>query len=153
MALTYKEVAEILKIIDASECDEVNIELEGVRLSVRRNTSGSTMRAAGESAPPAPPKIESAVTPEAQVSKVQLVDGTQIHSPMVGTFYRRPSPDEAPFVEVGSKVTDGDPLCLIEVMKLFTTIEAKQTGTIKQIAVDDGQLVEFDQVLFVLDPS
>jgi acetyl-CoA carboxylase biotin carboxyl carrier protein len=153
MALTYKEVAEILKIIDASECDEVNIELEGVRLSVRRNTSGTAAPAAGKPAPPPPPKIESAVTPVAAAPAVQLADGAQIRSPMVGTFYRRPSPDEAAFVEVGSTVAEGDPLCLIEVMKLFTTIEAKQAGTVKQIAVEDAQLVEFDQVLFVLDPA
>jgi acetyl-CoA carboxylase biotin carboxyl carrier protein len=153
MSLTYKEVAEILKIIDASECDEVNIELEGVRLSVRRNTSGTAAPAAGKPAPPPPPKIESAVTPVAAAPAVQLADGAQIRSPMVGTFCRRPSPDEAAFVEVGSTVAEGDPLCLIEVMKLFTTIEAKQAGTVKQIAVEDAQLVEFDQVLFVLDPA
>ena len=153
MALTYKEVADILKIIDASEADEVDIELEGVRLSVRRNTAGSTSATTGKPSAPPPPKIESTVTPVEPAPAVELLDGIEVRSPMVGTFYRRPSPDDAPFVEVGAKVATDDPLCLIEVMKLFTTIEAKHAGTIKQIAVDDGQLVEFDQVLFVLDPD
>ena len=73
-----------------------------------------------------------------------------VRSPMVGTFYRCPSPDEAPFVEVGTKVVAGDPLCLIEVMKLFTTIESAVDGQLKVILVDDVTLVEFDQPLFVI---
>ena len=72
---------------------------------------------------------------------------------MVGSFYRCPSPDQPPFVEVGARVAPGDPLCLIEVMKLYTTIEATIAGTIKQIAVEDAQLVEFDQLLFVVEPD
>ena len=65
----------------------------------------------------------------------------------------RPAPDQPPFVEVGSKVSAGDPLCLIEVMKLYTTIEAPVSGTIRQIAVEDAALVEFDQLLFVIAPD
>ena len=72
---------------------------------------------------------------------------------MVGSFYRCPSPDQPPFVEVGARVAVGDALCLIEVMKLYTTIEATVAGTVKQIAVEDAQLVEFDQLLFVIDPD
>lgn len=72
---------------------------------------------------------------------------------MVGTFYRRPSPQEAVFVEIGQTVQKGQPLCLIEVMKLFTTIEAEVAGTVEAIVPDDGALVEFDQLLFRIKPS
>lgn len=72
---------------------------------------------------------------------------------MVGTFYRRPSPQEAIFVDVGQNVTKGQALCLIEVMKLFTTMEATIPGTIEAILPEDGALVEFDQVLFLIRPS
>ena len=72
---------------------------------------------------------------------------------MVGVFYRAPSPKDPPFVEVGSKVKRGDPLCLIEVMKLFTTIAADRDGRIAQILPANGDLVEFDQVLFVVEPK
>ena len=72
---------------------------------------------------------------------------------MVGTFYRRPSPDEAPFVDVGSQISPGDPLCMIEVMKLYTTITASVGGVVDAILVDDAALVEFDQPLFVIRPA
>ena len=76
-----------------------------------------------------------------------------VRSPMVGVFYRAPSPKDPPFVEAGSKVKRGDPLCLIEVMKLFTTIAADRDGRIAQILPVNGDLVEFDQVLFVVEPA
>ena len=72
---------------------------------------------------------------------------------MVGTFYRRPSPDETPFVEVGARVEAGDPVCLIEVMKLYTTIEVPAAGTIEAIQAEDAALVEFDQLLFLIRPD
>jgi biotin carboxyl carrier protein len=71
---------------------------------------------------------------------------------MLGSFYRAPSPQEPPFVEVGSVVKPGDPLCLIEVMKLFTTICADKDGRIAQILAANGELVEFDRILFVIEP-
>ncbi|MEP3525594.1 MAG: acetyl-CoA carboxylase biotin carboxyl carrier protein [Hyphomicrobiales bacterium] len=155
MSLSFKEVAEILKIIDASNCDEVVLELEGIKLAVRRDTSHSQ----GESrsletpvteltqtaAPSAPQTRKKAPTAEASTAS-----GVPVRSPMVGSFYRRPAPDKPPFVEVGSKVKQGDTLCLIDVMKLYTTITATHAGTVNEIAADDGDLVEFDQLLFVI---
>jgi acetyl-CoA carboxylase biotin carboxyl carrier protein len=76
-----------------------------------------------------------------------------IKSPMIGTFYRKPSPDKSPFVEVGSSIGKGDVLCVIEAMKLFNEIEAEVTGKIVKILVDDMSPVEFDQPLFLVDPS
>ena len=72
---------------------------------------------------------------------------------MVGTFYRRPQPEADPFVDVGAEVKKGDPLCLVEVMKLFTTLYADRAGEIVEIAAEDGEVVEYDQVLFVVRPT
>lgn len=162
MTLTFKEVSEIMKIIDSSEAEEIVLELEGFKLVVRRNgasspaiTAASPAPATTAPAPPAasmPPASQPAPT-VATAATVPIEAGTQVRAPMVGSFYRKPSPDQPPFVEIGARVEAGDPLCLIEVMKLYTTIEAPVSGTIKQIAVEDEQLVEFDQVLFVIAPD
>ncbi|WP_281243380.1 acetyl-CoA carboxylase biotin carboxyl carrier protein [Roseovarius lutimaris] len=77
--------------------------------------------------------------------------GGQISGPMVGTFYSRPSPDEPEFVSVGTQVEIGTPVCIIEVTKLFTTIESTKAGTVKAILAEDGQLVDYGQALFVID--
>ena len=162
MTLTFKEVSEIMKIIDASECEEVVLELQDFRLVVRRGGTETpppitrhdiTSAVAAPSAPPPSAPIATsapAPSPAPTQPEVAKVAGTEVRAPMVGSFYRRPSPDQPPFVEVETKVQPGDPLCLIEVMKLYTTIEATVAGTVKQIAVEDGQLVEFDQLLFVI---
>ena len=80
----------------------------------------------------------------------EKIDGHAVNSPMVGTFYRSPSPDAKAFVDVGSKVTKGDTLCIIEAMKLLNEIEADATGTIKKILVENGQPVEYGETLFII---
>jgi len=152
VSLTFKDVSEILKMIDASDCDELILELEGARLVVRRNTAGTASAtftpASGEEVPVTLPTAETTkpLAPEEPAASSEP-GMTDIRAPMVGTFYRRPSPDEPAFVEEGAKVKQGEALCLIEVMKLFTTIEAPVDGTVISIAVEDGALVEFDQLL------
>ncbi len=154
MPLTFKEVAEILKLIDASECDEVVLELEGTRLVVRRN-SGAGKGAAAVPATPTPTQFSTPAEPIDEVNEAAPVPGAasepgllDVRSPMVGTFYRRPSPDEPPFVEEGAQVKKGDTLCLVEVMKLFTAVEAPEDGEIAEVALEDGATIEFDQLLF-----
>jgi acetyl-CoA carboxylase biotin carboxyl carrier protein len=165
VSLTYREVAEILKVIDASNCDEIVLEIAGTRLVVRRSTSG----ASGHDQHTMPSAVTTALAPvshatstTAQATPIKsgavAADETfpgahEVRAPMVGMFYRRPSPQEAIFVDVGQKVTKGQALCLIEVMKLFTTIEAAIAGTIEAILPEDGALVEFDQLLFLVKPS
>ncbi|MCZ0814294.1 MAG: acetyl-CoA carboxylase biotin carboxyl carrier protein [Pseudomonadota bacterium] len=158
--LKYQEVGEILSLIDSSSCDEVVLETEGVKLVVRRHGSGSAVSSA--TAPPAatetsqptivnPAPSQSAETPAA--AAFEGAGGEVVRSPMVGTFYAAPSPDEPPFVEVGSRIHKGDPLCMIEVMKLFTTVHAETEGTVRSIGAENGQLVEFGQVLFSIEPN
>ena len=98
-------------------------------------------------APVAAPVVAAAPAPVAEEAKVE---GTPVTSPMVGTFYRAPSPGAAPFVNVGDKVTAGQTLCIIEAMKLLNEIEAETSGTVKEICVENGQPVEFGQTLFII---
>jgi acetyl-CoA carboxylase biotin carboxyl carrier protein len=162
MAFTFKEVAEILKIIDASQCEEVVIELQGLRLVVRRGAANGTRSNAG-SLPHAAAHLRSEQKVLAPRSSTGLGHSTvnfsvaeghvAVRAPMVGTFYRRAAPHDPPFVEVNQRVKRGDPLCLIEVMKLFTTIPSPTDGLLRAIAVADAAPVEFDQILFVIMPD
>lgn len=158
MNLKYEEIAEIMKIIDSSSCDELIVETGDVKLVVRRNGGGGaspvierpavaapTPRAAATSALAA----QKAAAPAAMDSSGKL----EVIAPMVGTFYRAPSPDAPVFVEVGSVVKKGQPVCLIEVMKLFTTINSEFDGRVVQIGAENGELVEYGRVLFVIDPA
>ena len=155
MALTYKDVAEILKMVDASDCQEFVVEVEGTRLVVRKGdgtTAQTALSSIGPSASTLGGEAEELaprrVAPQSQ--RLYAEEGSYVRAPMVGTFYRRSSPKDPPFVDVGSKVAPGNALCLIEVMKLYTTIEATVAGEVTAVLVDDATLVEFDQPLFVI---
>lgn len=169
--LTYREISEILKMVDASECDEFVLELEGVKLAIRRGGSGGVSHSTAsntlstgqalsqgtsslsENQPSAVTSINTSSSGGSTGSAVKTLDGNsmELRSPMVGTFYRRPSPDKPFFVEEGDSVNPGTPLCLIEVMKLYTTIESTVTGTVHSILAEDGSMIEYDQLLFLFD--
>ena len=165
MSLSYQDIAEILKSIDDSDAEEIEIEVEGFRLAVRkRNASAPSDHSYRATTDPVtlPEKIEQNLPPAmpdagSRESASPLpepteapADHTIIRAPMVGTFYRRPDPESEPFVEQGSAINKGDPLCLIEVMKLYTTIESTVDGTVVSIFADDGNLVEFNQQLILI---
>lgn len=156
MALRYDEISDILKLIDESSCDEFILETEDIRLVVRRRgangaaaplepTQSSPSFAASPSAP-APPQTAQASATIADAMHV-------VRAPMVGTFYRSPSPGAPPFVEIDTKVNKGDPICIIEVMKLFTTIHAEWDGTVTEVGAENAKLVEYGQMLFVISPD
>ena len=158
MSLTYDEIAEIIKLIDSSSCDELVVETGDIKLVVRRN--GASAGAAAEyvergSAPvtvsAAAPRKARAAAPK--VAAAAAAGQIEVAAPMVGTFYRAPNPEARAFVDVGDVVGVGDPLCLIEVMKLFTTINAEVAGRIVQIGAENGELVEYGRTLFVIEPS
>ena len=162
MSLTYDEIAEIIKLIDSSSCDELVVETGDIKLVVRRN--GASAGAAAEyvergSAPvavsAAAPRKARAAAPK--VAAADAADATaagqiEVAAPMVGTFYRAPSPEAKAFVDVGDVVGVGDALCLIEVMKLFTTINSEVSGRIVQIGAENAELVEYGRTLFVIEP-
>ena len=167
MTLTYAEIAEIIKLIDASSCEEITLDVDGIRLSMRRGggTAVAAAPAAGgedgadeagaapgtEPGPPAETPAADGDPPE--TGAPAPADGlSEIRSPMVGTFYRAPSPTAPPFVEVGDEVGEDDPLCLIEVMKLYTTISATGPGRVAEIRVENGAMVGTDEVLFLIAP-
>ncbi|MCE1741452.1 acetyl-CoA carboxylase biotin carboxyl carrier protein, partial [Enterobacter hormaechei] len=89
--------------------------------------------------------------PEAISSRSAAIDGHVVRSPMVGTFYRTPSPDAKPFIEIGQRVNVGDTLCIVEAMKMMNQIEADKAGVVKKILVESGQPVEFDEPLVVIE--
>ena len=132
---------------------EVTEENDKVRIvnKVQTVAVAAPVAAPVVAAAPAPvaaaPAPAAAPTPAAEEAKVE---GTPVTSPMVGTFYRAPSPGAAPFVNVGDKVTAGQTLCIIEAMKLLNEIEAETSGTVKEICVENGQPVEFGQTLFII---
>jgi acetyl-CoA carboxylase biotin carboxyl carrier protein len=155
VSLRYDEIAEILKIIDSSSCDEFIVETGDVKLVVRRNGTTGRAELVSEHAMPA---TAASGAPQSAVhttpAKVETTAGQiEVMAPMVGTFYRAPSPDAPPFVEAGMVIRSGQPLCLIEVMKLFTTINSEVAGRVVQIGAENGELVEYGRTLFVIEPS
>lgn len=167
MTLTYAEIAEIIKLIDASSCEEITLDVDGIRLSMRRGGGpaaggGDGADGAGEAdevgaAPgtePGPPAATPAADGDPPATGAPApADGlSEIRSPMVGTFYRAPSPTAPPFVEVGDEVREDDPLCLIEVMKLYTTISATGPGRVAEIRAENGAMVGTDEILFLIAP-
>jgi acetyl-CoA carboxylase biotin carboxyl carrier protein len=152
MTLRYEEVAEILKIIDSSNCDEISIETAEIKLFIRRSGIGTAETMRSPSGPAAPASEIKREAPRPADGKIALVaDQFEITAPMVGTFYRAQSPEAPPFVEIGSVVSRGQPLCLIEVMKLFTTVHAEQDGRVVHIGAENGEFVEYGRTLFVLE--
>jgi acetyl-CoA carboxylase biotin carboxyl carrier protein len=161
LGLRYEEIADILKAIDGSSCDELVVETGALKLVVRRNGAAGGPNpvrevrapAAVSAAAPAdsarPASTASASTTSIEAGANQVV----IAAPMVGTFYSAPSPNAPPFVEIGSVVHKGQAVCLIEVMKLFTTINTEHDGRVVRIGVQNGEPVEFGQTLFLIEPG
>jgi acetyl-CoA carboxylase biotin carboxyl carrier protein len=163
VSLNYDDIAEILKIVDGSSLDELIVETGDLKLVVRRNSAGNAYSPshdiavpAGNPSPEATRPAQVAFAPPAQPQRQappKAAHQIEVTAPMVGTFYRAPSPDAPPFVEVGKSVRKGDPLCLIEVMKLFTTIAAEHDGRIVQIGAENTELVEYGRTLFLIEPA
>ncbi len=158
--LNLQEIKELLKIIDETEISELNLESDGVKISIRKGPSAGA--AVPASATPRQEGVERAVaqttssslSPEAAVKAPEpvIAENTEmITSPMVGTFYSSQSPESAAYVKVGQQVKVGQPVCIVEAMKLMNEIEAEIEGTILQILVENGQPVEYGQPLFVIE--
>ena len=162
--MELKEIQNLIKFVAKSGASEVNLEMGEIKITIKtdKGESAAPMAVLPQSAPVAMPPVPVAPAPiaEAAVAPVETAatpatetSGDTIKSPIIGTFYRKPSPDKPNFVEVGDRVNEGDTLCVIEAMKLFNEIEAEMSGTIVKILVEDSTPVEFDQPLFVIDPA
>ena len=156
--MNLEEIKDLIKLVSKSGLGKVEIEREGFRISIKGSQAEPIMvQAAPVVAAPAPvatpaPAVAAIAAPEA-VAPSDDSKYITVKSPMIGTFYRTPGPDKDPFVNVGDTINTGDKVCIIEAMKTFNEIEAEVSGKIVKILVDDMSPVEFDQPLFLVDPS
>ena len=158
--MDIKEIQSLIKFVAKSGASEVKLEMKDVKITIK---TGSTETTIVQAAPIAGlPQMLAPLTtvPQAVVetpSETPASDETSnyitVKSPIIGTFYRKPSPDKSVFVEIGDFIKEGDVVCVIEAMKLFNEIESEISGKIIKVLVDDSSPVEFDQPLFLVDPS
>ena len=157
--MDIREIQNLIKFVAKSGATEVKLEMGDIKITIKTTNESSSPEVtyiqqapAAQALPQAAPAAQ-AVTPAAPVVADENSKYITIKSPIIGTFYRKPSPDKSFFVEVGSVIQKGDVLCVIEAMKLFNEIESEVSGKIVKILVDDMSPVEFDQPLFLVDPS
>ena len=159
--MDIKQIQELVKLINKTNIGEITIEEEGVKITVKQKKDPVQHIIAGGqqapmfSAPAAPsPAAPAPVTPAPAVAAAPKTDNyLTIKSPMIGTFYRQSGPGKPIFASEGDEVSPGSIVCIIEAMKLFNEIESEVKGKIVKILVDDASPVEFDQPLFLVDPS
>ncbi len=171
--MTYKEIVDLIKLVNKTDLTEVNIKEGEFRLSIRNKDFHSSKGLiadhvshpiAYQTAPPTPTPVMAApqvaqeaktVIPDlpAQEEKPNTGNLIEVKSPIVGTFYRSSSPDKAAYVKVGDTIEVGSVVCIVEAMKLFNEIESEVSGKVVKVMVEDASPVEYDQVLFLVDPS
>ncbi|HEY2727468.1 MAG TPA: acetyl-CoA carboxylase biotin carboxyl carrier protein [Parafilimonas sp.] len=165
--MDYKQIQELIKLINKSNIGELSIEENNFKITIKQKKEREP-QPAFITQPSIQPQVLYQSQPFAQSSQPQTTsqpsseqtNNTQkqdnlitIKSPMIGTFYKRPSPDKPIFVEVGDEITPGKVVCIIEAMKLFNEIESEISGKVVKILVEDSSPVEYDQPLFLVDPS
>lgn len=163
--MNLNEIQDLIKFVSKSGVTEVEIEKKDFKIIIKAENKGRkeeqtiVVQAAPQvvQAAPAPVAAIPAAAPAAPaIPAVEASDDSKyvtIKSPMIGTFYRSPSPDKDAFVQVGDSVQKGSPVCIIEAMKLFNEIESEISGKIVKVLVDDASPVEYDQPLFLVDPA
>lgn len=163
--MDIKEIQNLIKFVAKSGASEVKLEMDDIKITIKTGSGeveptyiqqmpmqGQMQQAIPQQAPvgqQAPATANNTQAPAEEESSKYIT----VKSPIIGTFYRKPSPDKAVFVEIGDTIKTGDVLCVIEAMKLFNEIESEVSGKIVKVLVDDSSPVEFDQPLFLVDPS
>lgn len=163
--MDIREIQNLIKFVAKSGATEVKLEMDDVKITIKTTTENGAPettyvqhvpvnQALPQAAAPQP-TAPTAPAPAAETKPATDENDKYItvKSPIIGTLYRKPSPDKPPFVEVGSSISKGDVVCVIEAMKLFNEIESEVSGKIVKVLVDDASPVEFDQPLFLVDPS
>ena len=159
--MDIKQIQDLIKFVSKSGVNEVSIEETDFKITIKTNQEPTYVTAtvppapqqviqpaaAPQAAPAAPVSTTPAATPDESAKYIT------IKSPIIGTFYRSPGPDKGVFVNVGDEVTPGKVICIVEAMKLFNEIESEVSGKVVKILVNDAQPVEYDQPLFLVDPS
>lgn len=170
--MELKEIQNLIKFVAKSGASEVKLEMGDVKITIKtgsddaeRTTFVQHMPMGGmqqpqmqqpqmqQQQPVATPQPETTTASGGNTPSNEDANLLTIKSPIIGTFYRKPAPDKPPFIEVGDSIKEGDVLCVIEAMKLFNEIEGEISGKIVKVLVDDASPVEFDQPLFLVDPS
>ena len=173
--MEYKEISDLVKLVSKSNLAELKVKDGDFEISIRTSYYAKDKSASSKtelpqivnvsapapqptSPPPAvvasPPAPATAETPPAAAAAAETKgDYLEIRSPMVGTFYRSPSPEKGPYIKVGDTIEQGSVVCIIEAMKLFNEIESEISGKIAKVVVEDATPVEYDQVLFLLEPA
>jgi acetyl-CoA carboxylase biotin carboxyl carrier protein len=155
------EIRDLIDFIAQSGLNEVDIETKELKLHVKREPDQRVMKSSAAvvtapvaiTAPPQQQIVQQQAPVKVEKPVVAAAKGLEIKSPMIGTFYRTSNPDSPPFVSVGDKITKGQTVCIIEAMKLFNEIESEVSGTIVKVMVENASPVEYDQVLFVVEPD
>ncbi len=162
--MDIREIQNLIKFVAKSGATEVKLEMDDFKITIKTTADGTEstttyvqhMPMAAAPQVVAPQVVANAAAPAAPAAAPAADDNSKyvtVKSPIIGTFYRKPAPDKPMFVEVGSTIGKGDVLCVIEAMKLFNEIESEVSGKIVKVLVDDASPVEFDQPLFLVDPS
>jgi acetyl-CoA carboxylase biotin carboxyl carrier protein len=163
--MDFKQIQELIKMINKSNIGELTIEQKDFRVTIKQKeehvtqvVSAPVQSAPAYSAAPAAPVAPSAPSGSSSTEKPKTAEAPAsnlitIKSPMIGTFYRKASPDKPNLVEVGAEVTPGKVVCIIEAMKLFNEIESEVKGKIVKVLVEDASPVEYDQPLFLVEPA
>lgn len=156
MSMNIKEIQELITFVSNSGVNQVSIEEKDFKITIKANQETTVIQAPVAAAPAAAPQpvvqaaVQSAEAPEAAPADANLIT---VRSPMIGTFYKSPSPDKPAFVNVGDDIAPGQVICIVEAMKLFNEIESEVSGKIVKVLVEDAAPVEYDQPLFLVDPS
>ena len=167
MAMDFKQIQELIRLVNKSNIGELIVEEKGFSITIKQKQEPAQhiIAAPAASSPVMMPVAHTVAQAQQAAPAGQQAQDKQkpqdsapantitIKSPMIGTFYRSPSPGKPPFVEVGSDIEPGKPVCIIEAMKLFNEIESEVKGRIIKIMVDDASPVEYDQPLFLVEPS
>ncbi len=160
--MDFKQIQELIKIINKSNIGEISVEEKDFKITIKQKddqvqTVYAQAPVAYQAAPPAPapagaPAAAPGAAPAAAPAAPKADNLITIKSPMIGTFYRRSSPDKPAFAEVGDEVSPGKVVCIIEAMKLFNEIESEVSGKVVKVLVEDASPVEYDQPLFLVEP-
>ena len=163
--MEIKEIQNLIKFVAKSGAHEVKLETDDFKITIKTNADAlvpetqttvhtiPSMVVQGSQPPIAATEVEPPSKKETESANNEEENLITIKSPMIGTFYRKPSPDKDVFIEVGDTIKEGDVLCVVEAMKLFNEIESEVSGKIVKILVDDSSPVEFDQPLFLVEPA